>query len=141
MDITLNQTVSHLKSLMARVKDVVFPQYSDADPDYALSVIRAELSAVSNLDTAKAFIAELPEIRRLLATDVDAIAKNDPAVVDEQDIVFCYPAVTAMLVTSPRFASIHFVNELITAVIRSTIGLIVEFNASPVAFIAPSTAL
>ena len=97
MDISLNQTVSHLKSLMARVKDVVFPQYSDADPEYALSVIRAELAAVSSLDTAKAFIDGLPEISRLLATDVDAIAKNDPAVVDEQEIVFCYPAVTAML--------------------------------------------
>ena len=51
------------------------------------------------------------------------------------------PAVTAIEATSPLFASIHFVNELITAVIRSTIGLMVEFNASPVAFIAPSTAL
>ena len=51
------------------------------------------------------------------------------------------PTVTATEATSPLFASIHFVNELMTAVIRSTIGLIVEFNASPVAFIAPSTAL
>ena len=50
------------------------------------------------------------------------------------------PAVTAIEVTSPRFASIHFVKEFMTAVIRSTIGLMVEFRASPVAFIAPSTA-
>ena len=46
------------------------------------------------------------------------------------------PAVTAIEATNPLFASIHFVNELMTAVIRSTIGLIVEFKASPVAFIA-----
>ena len=50
------------------------------------------------------------------------------------------PAVTAMEATSPLFASIHLVNEFITAVIRSTIGLMVELRASPVAFIAPSTA-
>ena len=49
--------------------------------------------------------------------------------------------VAAMEVTSPRFASTHFVKALMTVVIRSTIGCNVPFNASPMAFIDPSTAL
>ena len=97
MDISLNQTIAHLKVLMARVKDVVFPRYSDIKPEFAIPVIQAELTAVSSPEAARAFVAALPEIRRLLETDVKAIAKNDPAVTDEQEIVFCYPAVTAML--------------------------------------------
>ena len=97
MEISLSQTIAHLKVLMARVKDVVFPRYSDIKPEFALPVIQAELTAVSSLEAAQAFVAELPEIRRLLETDVEAIAQNDPAVTDEQEIIFCYPAVTAML--------------------------------------------
>ena len=49
--------------------------------------------------------------------------------------------VAAMDVTRPRFASTHFVNVFIAAVIRATIGWSVEDRASPTAFIVPSTAL
>ena len=29
MELSLNQTIGHLKVMMARVKDAVFPEYSD----------------------------------------------------------------------------------------------------------------
>jgi len=97
MALSLNQTVKHLKALMASVKDAVFPEYSDVSPDYALRWIRRELKAVTDAETADAFMERLPSVRDLLTTDVEAIAHNDPAVKSLQEIVFCYPAVTAMV--------------------------------------------
>ena len=97
MDLSLKRTVGHLKELMERVKDAVFPEYSDTPENYALRCIQTELEAVTDEATAEAFMEKLPRIRELLATDVEAIAHNDPAVKSTQEIVYCYPAVTAML--------------------------------------------
>ena len=97
MDLSLKRTVGHLKVLMERVKDAVFPEYSDTPENYALQCIRTELEAVTDAATALAFLEKVPQIRALLATDVEAIAHNDPAVKSTQEIVYCYPAVTAML--------------------------------------------
>jgi serine O-acetyltransferase len=97
MPLSLNQTVGHLKVLMTRVKDAVFPEYSDAQEGYVLRSIQTELEAVTDTATAEAFLARLPAVKELLATDVEAIAHNDPAVKSRQEIVYCYPAVTAML--------------------------------------------
>ena len=78
MNISLNQTVEHLKSLMASVKDVVFPDYSEVRTENALANISARIEAVSPSGTADAFMERLPAIKDLLATDVEAIALNDP---------------------------------------------------------------
>ena len=97
MPLSLNQTIGHLKVLMTRVKDAVFPEYSDAQQGYVLRSIQTELEAVTDFEVASAFLDRLPAIRNLLATDVEAIAHNDPAAQSHQEIVYCYPAVTAML--------------------------------------------
>ena len=97
MPLSLNQTIGHLKVLMTRVKDAVFPEYSDAQQGYVLRSIQTELEAVTDSEVASAFLERLPAIRDLLATDVEAIAHNDPAGQSRQEIVYCYPAVTAML--------------------------------------------
>lgn len=97
MSLSLNQTVSHLKVMMAHLKDLVFPQYSDGQAGYAARCVHSELEAVTDAATASAFMDRIPAIRELLETDVDAIAHNDPAVKSLQEIVFCYPAVTAMI--------------------------------------------
>lgn len=97
MALSLNQTVSHLKVMMAHLKDLVFPQYSDGQAGYAARCVHSELEAVTDAATASAFMDRIPRIRELLETDVDAIAHNDPAVKSLQEVVFCYPAVTAMV--------------------------------------------
>ena len=97
MALSLNQTVSHLKVMVAHLKDLVFPQYSDGQAGYAARCVHSELEAVTDAATASAFMDRIPAIRELLKTDVDAIAHNDPAVKSLQEIVFCYPAVTAMI--------------------------------------------
>ena len=113
MSLSLNQTVAHLKSLMAHVKNAVFPAYSDISTEYALDGIRTELSAVSSKEIAEAFMKEFPEVKRLIHTDVEAIAENDPAVTGMKEIVFCYPAVTAML----YYRSAHVLHRLGAGVI------------------------
>ena len=48
------------------------------------------------------FIEHLPEIRKKLVTDVEAIYINDPAARNQGEVIFCYPAVRA--ITNYRIA-------------------------------------
>jgi serine O-acetyltransferase len=43
------------------------------------------------------FIDYLPELKRLLYTDVEAIYNNDPAVDNYSEVIFCYPVVQTMV--------------------------------------------
>jgi serine O-acetyltransferase len=43
------------------------------------------------------FIARLPEIKRLLSTDVKAVYDGDPAATNHEEVIFCYPAIRAMI--------------------------------------------
>ncbi len=45
---------------------------------------------------AAEFIASLPEMRRILATDVEAAYNGDPASESYSEVVFCYPAIRAI---------------------------------------------
>ena len=59
------------------------------------------------------FIDELPEIKRLLYTDVQAMFDNDPAVSNYGEVIFCYPVMNTM--THYRIA--HKLHELKVPVI------------------------
>lgn len=48
-------------------------------------------------DIAVAFINQIPRIKYLLSTDVKAILDGDPAAHSVSEIIFCYPAVSAIL--------------------------------------------
>lgn len=54
----------------------------------------------------RAFAKRLPEVRRLLATDVQAAFEGDPAARDPSEAIFCYPGVRA--VTSYRIAHVFY---------------------------------
>ncbi|HEX9081106.1 MAG TPA: serine acetyltransferase [Holophagaceae bacterium] len=54
------------------------------------------------LDLAQAFLARLPEVRRLLATDIQAGFEGDPAATSPDEVLFCYPGLLA--ITSQRLA-------------------------------------
>ncbi|MDR1897232.1 MAG: serine acetyltransferase [Prevotellaceae bacterium] len=43
------------------------------------------------------FIEKLPEIKRLLATDVKAVYDGDPAAASCVEVIFCYPVIKAMV--------------------------------------------
>ena len=48
------------------------------------------------LDKASAFIDRLPELRRLLQTDVHATYLGDPAAASTDEVIYCYPAIRAI---------------------------------------------
>jgi serine O-acetyltransferase len=52
--------------------------------------------------TTRTFMARLPEVRRLLATDVQAAYEGDPAATCPDEAIFCYPGVLA--ITNYRLA-------------------------------------
>ena len=43
------------------------------------------------------FINQIPEIKRLLATDVKSVYDSDPAARNPNEVILCYPAIKAML--------------------------------------------
>lgn len=94
-----------VRQLVELVRDIVFPGYfSEARVDDSLDMLSARLEGLlpglvgeRTSEVAASFIAELPEIRRLLETDVDALMHNDPAVEDRAEVIFCYPSITVML--------------------------------------------
>ncbi len=53
------------------------------------------------LDTAREvalrFLQRLPELRRLLHTDVEAIYLGDPAATSHEEVIYCYPAIKAII--------------------------------------------
>ncbi|NTU94122.1 MAG: serine acetyltransferase [Chlorobiaceae bacterium] len=46
---------------------------------------------------AREFVNRLPEIRRVLCTDVKSIYDGDPAAKSHVEIIFCYPSIRAMI--------------------------------------------
>ena len=48
-------------------------------------------------EIALKFIDTLPEIKRVLYTDIEAMSNADPAVTAYGEIIFCYPIVQVML--------------------------------------------
>ena len=78
-------TIGQLKQLVAYVQSVVFP-------DYYPSVEKPEV-----LDLPDEFYTQLPEVARLIQTDVDAVLHNDPAVSDRGEVILSYPLPFAMV--------------------------------------------
>ena len=56
----------------------------------------SEMAALAT-EKSDAFLTQLPEIKRLLLTDVEAVALRDPAVDNFGEVVFSYPAIQVML--------------------------------------------
>ncbi|MBQ8100496.1 MAG: serine acetyltransferase [Paludibacteraceae bacterium] len=54
------------------------------------------ISALAN-SLAERFVTELPEIKRLVLTDVEAVALRDPAVSNYGEVVLSYPCIMEML--------------------------------------------
>ena len=123
-DIKQLPSVDSLRKIVALVRDIVFPAYFDdkqGDPLFRqyhigvnverLSILLKEQIAMALRferdcdddtlalahDIMEAFMDSLPEIKRLLFTDVKAIYDNDPAVRNYSEVIFCYPVVQTML--------------------------------------------
>ena len=89
-------TIEELKQLMAHMRAVVFPDYFPS------------ADAPQTLDLPEAFWSAVPEITRLVHTDVDAVLHNDPAVTDRGEVILSYPLTQAML----HFRTAHVLYQL-----------------------------
>ncbi|MDR2139225.1 MAG: serine acetyltransferase [Tannerella sp.] len=92
----------------------------------------AETEEVSNTDDrapelALAFLERLPEIRRLLYTDVKAMFNNDPAAKSFGEVVICYPSIQAMvhyrIAHELLLLGIPVLPRIITELAHSAIGI------------------
>ena len=81
---------------MAHMRAVVFPDYFPA------------AEAPASLKLPEAFWAQVPEISRLVHTDVEAVLHNDPAVMDRGEVILSYPLTQAML----HFRTAHALYQL-----------------------------
>ena len=89
-------TIEQLKQLMAHMRAVVFPEFFPA------------AEAPQSLELPEAFWTHVPEISRLLQTDVDAVLHNDPAVMDRGEVILCYPLTQVML----HFRTAHVLYQM-----------------------------
>ncbi|MDE5918365.1 MAG: serine acetyltransferase [Duncaniella sp.] len=77
---------------------------SFADTECTVPIHEIEAAATAGADT---FISQLPRLRRLLDTDIDATYMGDPAATSTHEVITCYPGVKATM--SHRIA-----HELVT---------------------------
>lgn len=89
-------TIGQLKQLVAHLQGVFFPEYYSA------------VEVPQSLILPEAFWAQLPELKRLLQTDVEAVLHNDPAVCDRGEVILSYPLTYAMT----HFRAAHVLYQL-----------------------------
>lgn len=81
--------------------------FSNTDEDEAVNAECEESMKDNAMQIASKFISRLPELRRVLATDVVAAYNGDPAAKNYGEIISCYPVIKAL--TNYRIA-----HELLT---------------------------
>ena len=101
MDIPVKTMRVTLRSMMEALFDAFFPEYSPNPYERSVDEAVQALSSLCGPEKASLFRERIPFLAELLAQDVEAIGGNDPAASDTQEIVYCYPAVTAMLPGRP----------------------------------------
>lgn len=73
------------------------------------------------------FIARLPHIRRLLATDVEAAYNGDPAATSYGEVISCYPAIKAIsnyrIAHELRQLNVPLIPRIITEMAHSETGI------------------
>lgn len=73
------------------------------------------------------FIARLPQIRRLLATDVEAAYNGDPAATSYGEVISCYPAIKAIsnyrIAHQLRELGVPLIPRIITEMAHSETGI------------------
>ncbi len=70
---------------MLHLQGEIFPEYYPA------------VERPKDLCLPEAFWEQIPEIKRLINTDVDAVLHNDPAVTDRGEVILSYPLQYAMI--------------------------------------------
>ena len=95
--------IDELKKLMREVRRMFFPEYygGSAETEQVFASLLRELVQMMQPEKADEIVekvmAQIPELKRLLQTDVDAVMHNDPAVTDRGEVILCYPLTQVMM--------------------------------------------
>jgi len=89
---TLDKALRSMKEQIKRGLSFVCERESEACSECEESAIRV----------TKVFLTRLPDVRRLLAKDVQAAYEGDPAATSPEEVIICYPAMLA--ITNYRLA-------------------------------------
>ena len=101
-----------VRAVVLDTLSVLFPNYFTAEKDASLTLIEARLARqiamaeqfseteaeLSPQDIAKEYIDALPEVKRLLLTDIEALYEGDPAAKFRDEVIICYPGFFATAV-------------------------------------------
>jgi len=96
------KTAEQLRSLQMRL-----------EREIAKSLEVAPVAGKTAEDIALAFLRQLPLVRNLIQTDVDAAYQGDPAAANREEIVLAYPGIEAVAV----FRLAHVLHELSVALL------------------------
>lgn len=98
------------------IKSLIFPGYVEYISDLSNYLDNLVLKSKSNLNSlldtvgkienasldtkmiTEAFFDELPNVERLLTTDIEALYAGDPAASSKTEIILCYPGLTAIFI-------------------------------------------
>ncbi|GHV26694.1 hypothetical protein FACS1894176_07760 [Bacteroidia bacterium] len=90
--------IATIKTLMQLLRSLLFDQNMEVmEAVYGILSEQIHSKEKPAQELALEFIDRLPEIKRLLATDVKAVLDGDPAATNYSEVIVCYPAITAML--------------------------------------------
>ena len=155
-------SVEQIKKIVSLIKSIIFTDYfykrqpQEEIRSYYIGVSMEELFKELKRQTARGvlfcscmseeeameqaealtlqFIDHLPEIKRLLYTDIEAMYDNDPAAMTYGEVIFCYPVMNAM--THYRIAhelykmEIPVIPRIITELAHSKTGIDIHPGAS-----------
>ena len=85
-----DKTRARIRNLHARLKTEICRSLGKIPPDEATEA-KAE-------EVLTAFLGDLPSVRRLLWTDIDAAYEGDPAATSYEEIILAYPSLEAIAI-------------------------------------------
>jgi serine O-acetyltransferase len=124
---TLNTTLNSLAEQVRRALLFAADQDDAENPDPAISGENDHRLRLKAMAITGDFAAQLPEIRDLLVSDLQAAYQGDPAATSVSEILLCYPGMTAIIYH--RFAhalyrlGVPFLARLISRIAHSNTGI------------------
>ena len=91
-------SIMQLRDFMEKMNRILFPAVYPSKNIIEVTLLHLceFIEAYGGEKVAKGFTSRLPEIKRLLLTDVEAIWHNDPAAKDFLEVVVSYPSIRVM---------------------------------------------
>lgn len=96
--LTNNTLPAHVESRMTWLFEVLTEQIKRAVAHSNRIGEACEVTDLQAGECASSFLSELPRLRQMLATDVQAALDGDPAATCRDEIIFSYPSIYAVMV-------------------------------------------